>query len=72
MSKTVVVALAGIASLTVVGLAVVGGAIAGGVLGDGATVGLIGTIVGGIGMCVTAVSSRAQSPTAKAEPRDPT
>lgn len=73
MSKTLVVSLVGIVCLTVVAMAVVVGATRAGTLSDGAMVGLIGTIVGGISTCVTAVSSRAQGPTsatatAKADP----
>lgn len=63
MGKTLTVAVIGIVSLTTIGLAVVGGAIYGGTLSEGSTVGLIGTIVGAVTTCITAVSSRAQVPT---------
>lgn len=65
MSKTLVIAVAGIAGLTGIALAV----IIGGIVLDGATVGLISTIVGGISACVTAVSSRAQGPAQAQAPR---
>lgn len=62
MSKTLVVALVGIICLTIITLSVVGGAIWKGNIGDGAIIGLISTLVTGIGGCVGVVASRAQSP----------
>lgn len=63
MSKTLAAALCGILALAILGIVVAVGAIVKGGALDGATVGLLGTIVSGITACVMAVSSRAQART---------
>lgn len=63
MSKTLAAALCGIVALAILGVTVAVGAIVKGGALDGATVGLMGTIVSGITACVMAVSSRAQART---------
>lgn len=59
MSKTLAIASVGIASLTLLGLTITVGSIIKGNIGDGAIIGLLATVVGGITGCVTAVASRA-------------
>lgn len=65
MSKTLAIASVGIASLTLLGLTITIGSILKGNIGDGAIIGLLATVVGGITGCVTAVASRA-APSSKA------
>lgn len=61
MSKTLVACICGIVSLTILGMTVIVGAIIKGNIGDGAIIGLVSTIVTGIGGCVMGVASRAQN-----------
>ena len=62
MSKTLAIASVGISSLTLLGLTITVGSIIKGNIGDGAIIGLLATVVGGITGCVTAVASRAAPP----------
>lgn len=63
MSKTLIACLVGVGSLTLLGLTVTIAVSLHGIVLDGATVGLLSTIVAGITGSVGMVASRAQGPT---------